>query len=206
MTMTEAMSQLRYYDTAAQRPTDSIPVAAAHSEFLRTGRISKAKQHWLPRERRYLSHEEVARTTGRKLEAAGDKTHERLNTFHRAISFPKMIFHRTLENRPHLGYCHVTASKANFKSAPDVNWAFYIANFSAEIGEQEPFFSSINSNTSRMYFAVAIQPEETGRMTISRAIRNTGLLFRTNDPKEALKNVLLLGARSEELRQFIRKI
>lgn len=202
----ETMSKLKYFDTSVQRPIDAIPVAAAHSEFLRTGKISRAKQHWLPRERRYLAHGDVAQITGRKLEAAGSMTHERLNTFHSAISFPKLIFHRTLENSPHLGYCHVTASKTSFKAAQDVNWAFYIANFFAEIGEKEPFFSSIDRNSSRMYFAVAMQQEESGRMAINRAIRGSGLLFRTSDPKEALRNVLLLGARNEELRQHIQKM
>ena len=200
------MSTVRYFDASAQRPADAIPVAAAHSEFLRTGKISKAKQHWLPRERRYFTHDDVARVTGRRLEAAANKTHERLNAFHRSITFPKLVFHRTLENRPHLGYCHVTASKASFKARLDVNWSFYIANFFAEISEQEPFFSRIENQNARMYFAVAMQPEESGKMQIDRTMRSTGLLFRTDDPKEALKNVLLLGAGTEKLREMIRKM
>jgi hypothetical protein len=32
------------------------------------------------------------------------------------------------------------------------------------------------------------------------------LLFRTNDPKTALKNVLLLGAKNEVLRKVIRAL
>jgi hypothetical protein len=34
-------------------------------------------------------------------------------------------------------------------------------------------------------------------------VHDNGLLFRTRDPKEALKNVLLLGARNSELRKII---
>ncbi|MDI7861474.1 hypothetical protein MRS76_05860 [Rhizobiaceae bacterium n13] len=201
------MSKLRYFDTGSQKPTDRIPVAAAHSEFLRTGRISRAKEHWLTRERRYLTYEEVAEKTGRKLQAAGEATHERLNAFHRAITFPKLIFHRTLEESPHLGYCHVTASRTSFKAAEGVSWAFYIANFYSDVGGEENFFTGIDRNYARMFFAVAMHPgDEAGKMTIDRSIRSSGLLFRTPDPKEAYKNVLMLGARSDELRRLVGKL
>lgn len=62
------------------------------SDFLRTGRISRYEERWLPRERVYYSHDDVAALTGRKLEAAADATHSRLNTFHQSIRFPKMVF------------------------------------------------------------------------------------------------------------------
>jgi hypothetical protein len=35
-------------------------------------------------------------------------------------------------------------------------------------------------------------------------VRGNGILFRTNDPKTALKNVLLLGAKQDTLRKVIR--
>jgi hypothetical protein len=55
-----------------------------------------------------------------------------------------------------------------------------------------------------MYFAVAISPtEEEGRLTIDRKVRGNGVLFRTDDPKLAMKNVLMLGAKNEALRKII---
>ncbi len=158
-------------------------------------------------ERRYLTYEEVAARTGRRLERAAETTHDRINSFHRSIKFPKIIFHRTLNNSPHLGYCHVTAARTNFAHYADVKWAFYIANFFAELGGEEVFFEQIKQNYGRMYFAVAIKPEaEAKTMTIDRSIRDNGLLFQTVDPKEALRNVLMLGARDAELRKIIDKL
>ncbi|GEO84091.1 MULTISPECIES: DUF6656 family protein [Alphaproteobacteria] len=201
------MQKLRYFAAPKSGAKPGLPVKAVHTEFLRTGRISRHREDWLAEEKRYLTYEEVAERTARKLEAAGEKTHERINGFHRSIQFPKLIFHKTLENRPHLGYCHVTAAKANFAKYADVKWAFYIANFFAEVGGGEQFFQHIRPNYSRMYFAVAIHPDkETRSMAIDRSVRDNGLLFRTHDPKEALKNVLMLGARDAELRKIIAKL
>ncbi len=203
------MARFRYFDAsnpaavAPQRPT------AVHSEFLRTGRIIRSKANWLSEERRYLTHEEVAERTARKLQAASEKTHDRLNSFHKSIQFPKLIFHRTLADSPHLGYCHVTASRTQFAKYDQVSWAFYIANFFAKIGEDENFFEEIDLKLSRMYFAVAIQPDqgsEEKKLTIDRTIRSNGVLFRTHDPQIAIRNVLLLGARNEQLRDIIRQL
>lgn len=197
------MPKFRYF---ALKKSDTPPPAlkAAHSEFLRTGRISRRREDWVAEERRYLTHEEVAERTGRKLEAAGETTHERINAFHRSIRFPKLIFHRTLENQPHLGYCHVTSARTSFARFADVKWAFYLTNFFADIGGTEQFFERIRPDFSRMYFAVAIQPDRDSRsMAIDRSVRDNGVLFRTRDPKEALKNVLMLGARDVELRKII---
>ncbi|QLF69597.1 hypothetical protein FE840_008605 [Peteryoungia desertarenae] len=201
------MQKLRYY---AAKATSKVPVPgkAAHTEFLRTGRISRHRDDWVPEERRYLTFDEVAARTGKRLEAAAETTHTRINSFHRSIKFPKIIFHRTLEQTPHLGYCHVTAARTSFAKYADVKWAFYIANFFAEIGEtEEAFFGQIKPDYSRMYFAVAIHPEkESKSMVIDRSIRDNGLLFRTHDPKQALKNVLQLGAKDAELRKIIAKL
>jgi len=197
------MAKFRYF---ALKKSDAPPSAlkAVHSEFLRTGRISRRREDWLAEERRYLTHEEVAARTGRKLEAAGETAHERINTFHRSIRFPKLIFHRTLENQPHLGYCHVTSARTSFARFADVKWAFYLTNFFADIGGTEQFFERIRPDFSRMYFAVAIQPDQDSHtMAIDRSVRDNGVLFRTRDPKEALKNVLMLGARDVELRKII---
>ncbi len=197
------MPKFRYF---ALKKSDAPPLApkAVHSEFLRTGRISRRREDWVAEERRYLTHEEVAERTGRKLEAAGETTQERINAFHRSIRFPKLIFHRTLENQPHLGYCHVTSARTSFARFADVKWAFYLTNFFADIGGTEQFFERIRPDFSRMYFAVAIQPDRDSRsMAIDRSVRDNGVLFRTRDPKEALKNVLMLGARDVELRKII---
>jgi len=43
-------------------------------------------------------------------------------------------------------------------------------------------------------------------VAIDTSIHRGGLLFQTQDPKEALKNVLMLGTRSEELRKIIRAL
>ena len=52
--------------------------------------------------------------------------------------------------------------------------------------------------------AVAIAPaEDEGRLTIDRTVRGNGVIFRTDDPKLAMKNVLMLGARNETLRRAI---
>jgi hypothetical protein len=177
-----AMSQLQYVDQ--QRPA---PVKqTVHSDFLRTGRIDRSRPNWAPDEKRYLSYEEVAARTGKILTAAGEKTHERLNAFHRSIQFPKLLFHRTLTGTPHLGYCHVTAAKSKFAEYADVNWAFYIANFFADIASDD-----LENNTGK-------------KLVLDKKVRGNGILFRTNDPKTALKNVLLLGAKQEALRKVIR--
>ncbi|MFC3072160.1 DUF6656 family protein [Shinella pollutisoli] len=194
--------KFRYYDAVAYKRA-TLAKVAVHTEFLRTGRIERSSA-WSASEKRYLTHAEVAERTGRKLERAGTTTHERINGFHRSIRFPKLIFHRTLAETPHLGYCHVTVANSRFAEFDNVQWAFYIANFHAEIGAGEQFFADISQKQGRMYFAVAITPaEEEGRLSIDRKVRGNGVIFRTADPKTAMKNVLMLGARDEALRKII---
>jgi hypothetical protein len=197
----------RYYEASSNAPA-VLPSnkLTAHSEFLRTGRISRANPIWMPDERRYLTYDEVAKRTGDKLEAAGGVTHDRINGFHRTIQFPKILFHRTLDDSPHLGYCHVTAAKTFFSPQAPVSWSFYIANFFSEIGNEDLFFERINASYSRMYFAVAIKGEPDQKMQINRTVRGNGLLFKTTDPKEAMRNVLMLGARDQTLREIIKKL
>lgn len=202
----DTRTKLRYYDASALRPSAPSVKQAAHSEFLRTGRISRDQRDWLPEEKRYLTYEEVTARTERKLTAAGEKTHERINGFHRSIRFPKVLFSRTLEQKPHLGYCHVTAARTLFNRNQPVNWSFYICNFMSEIGEAEDFFQHIRTGYGRMYFAVATEAEADGETRINRKIRDNGLLFRTSDPMEALKNVLTLGAPDKALREIIAKL
>ncbi|WP_429812079.1 DUF6656 family protein [Ensifer sp. B1-9] len=199
------MAKFRYYDAAAEKPPAVVPKTAVHSEFLRTGRINR--RQWAPGERRYLSYEEVADRTAKKLATAGDTTHKRINGFHASIQFPKLIFHRTLVGKPHLGYCHVTAARTAVTPSKDITWSFYFANFFSDLGDETHFFDRIQSGYSRMYFAVAIEPNaEDGQMVINRNVRDNGLLFRTDDPKVALKNVLMLGARDDALRRIIRSL
>ncbi len=198
------MAKLRYYDAADKAPAET-PKAAVHTEFLRTGRIDRRRQ-WMPEQRRYLSYAEVAEQTGRKLAAAGETTHRRINAFHASIQFPKMVFHRTLASSPHLGYCHVTAAKTRLARAHEVTWSFYFANFFSELGDETHFFDRIQTGYSRMYFAVAIEPDEAGRILINRDVRGNGLIFQTQDPRVALKNVLMLGARDDALRRIIRRL
>ncbi len=61
-----------------------------------------------------------------------------------------------------------------------------------------------------MYFAVALQPNKADKidkkLLIDRTIRKNGLLFRTQDPKEAFRNVLMLGAKTAELRRSVAKV
>ena len=198
-------TKFRYYDAVAYK-RENPPKSAAHTEFLRTGRIERAAS-WSPSEKRYLSHEEVAERTGQKLERAGSVTHERINGFHHSIRFPKLIFHRTLAETPHLGYCHITVASSRFAEFENVQWAFYMANFLAEIGDEEQFFAGISRNPGRMYFAIALTPaQEQGRLMIDRKVRGNGVIFRTDDPKLAMKNVLMLGARNEALRKVIRAL
>lgn len=201
------ITKLRYYDAGQMRRQTAPMKRAVHTEFLRTGRISRRQEDWVPQERRYLSYDEVAARTGKRLEKTGAITHERINSFHKAIRFPNMIFHRTLTGSPHLGYCHVTAARSEFSEYEDIRWAFYFANFHSEIGTETAFFEEIKVGYGRMYFAVAVeQDNEEGTMVLNRRVRGNGLLFRTHDPKQALKNVLLLGARHEELRKIIRAL
>lgn len=198
-------TKFRYYDAVAYKRANQ-PKPAVHTEFLRTGRIDR-NLPWSPSEKRYLTYQEVAERTGRKLENAGNVTHDRINGFHQSIRFPKLIFHRTLAQTPHLGYCHITVANSRFAEFENVQWAFYMANFFAEIGEEEQFFADISKTAKRMYFAVAITPaEEEGRLQIDRKVRGNGVLFRTDDPKLAMKNVLMLGARNEALRKIIRAL
>lgn len=198
--------KLRYYEAKQSAPALSANAAASHSEFLRTGRISRSKPIWNGEERRYLSYDEVAQRTGAKLEAAGEITHNRINRFHRSIQFPKIIFHRTLDDRPHLGYCHVTAASTAFAPRAKVSWSFYIANFCSEIGDDELFFERISARYGRMYFAVALEGDPSHQMQISRRIRKNGVLFKTSDPKQALKNVLMLGAPDRTAREIIKTL
>ncbi len=202
------MSMFRYY-AAKSKGQALVPAKAVHTNFLRTGRIARDAEDWVEEERRYLTDEEVAARTGMRLESAGKKTHQRLNRFHKGIRFPEIIFHKTLATLPHLGYVHVTASKASFADYKDVTWGFYIANFSAEITADEHFFNLINPSYARMYFAVAMKnPEdgETRKQVIDRDFRDNGVVFRTADPKTALKNVLMLGAKNIELRKIVEAI
>jgi hypothetical protein len=199
--------QIRYYEANRQRPFVLPPRNAnAHSEFLRTGRISRARPIWIPEERRYLTHDEVAERTGRKLETAGETTHSRINSFHRSINLPKVIFHRTLDGSPHLGYCHVTAARTFLSRDAQLSWSFYIANFSSEIGEDELFFARINQRNSRMYFAVAVEGEPGEPARIDRSHNRNGLIFQTSDPREAMRNVLLLGAPDAAIREIIKRL
>src|SRR5262249_33212513 len=147
--------------------------------------------------------------TAERLQAAGERTHDKLNGFHKSIQFPKLIFHRTIAETPHLGYCHVTASRTRFARHEEVSWAFYIANFFAEIGKEEDAFVKIDPRCKRMYFAVAVRPDHDAsekKLMINRDVRGNGVLFRTHDPQVAIRNVLLLGARNEQLRDIIRQL
>ncbi|WP_417409906.1 DUF6656 family protein [Hoeflea sp.] len=201
------MSKFRYY--ATKGPGQALaPAKAVHTNFLRTGRIARPEE-WVEEERRFLTHKEVAERTGIRLENAGKMTHQRLNKFHRNIRFPKIIFHKTLESAPHLGYVHVTASKTDLAAHKDVTWGFYIANFSAEIAADDHFFHHISPGYSRMYFAVAMKNGEEAaplQQVINREIGDNGVLFRTATPMTALKNVLMLGAKNAELRKIVAAI
>ena len=198
--------KFRYYDAVAHKRA-AAGKSAVHTEFLRTGRIDRRKENWSENEKRYLTYQEVADRTGRKLERAGTVTHERINAFHHSIRFPKLIFHRTLERTPHLGYCHITVASTRFAQYDDVHWAFYMANFFAEFGDGDQFFEGVSQRHPRMYFAVAINPsEQEGRLEINRKVRGDGILFKTHDPKVAMKSVLMLGARDEALRRIIRAL
>ncbi len=194
---------LRYFETEMRTRV----LQPKESEFLRTGRIDRNRPNWDFVQKRYLSYEEVAERTGKYLTFAGERTHNRLNNFHKSIQFPKVLFHRTLKGTPHLGYCHVTASKSNFAEFKDVKWAFYIANFFADIAADDLAFEKINMRASRMYFAIAVEKdEERQKLAINKNVRGDGLLFRTDDPKAAMKNVLMLGAKHEVLRKIIRAL
>jgi len=201
----EKATRIRYFD-ASKRATTPVRSTTAHSEFLRTGRISRYEERWLPKERTYYSHAEVAEIPGRKLEAAADATHSRLNAFHHSIRFPKMVFHHLLDDRPHLGYCHVTASKTSFDAQRHVLWSFYFANFFAELSGSDNFFENIDARYSRMYFAIAMDVLPDRSVAINKSFHRDGLLFQTHDPKIALKNVLMLGARSDDMRKIINAI
>jgi hypothetical protein len=206
-TAVQEKARIRYFETPPPKPpAPVVSKLAAHSEFLRTGRIARQDPVWVPEDRRYLTHHEVAERTGRRLEAAGERSHERINSFHRAIQFPKIVFHKTLDDRPHLGYCHVTAAKGMIGKRIPVSWSFYIANFFSEIGEEDRFFERISPSYSRMYFAVAVEREPGEPLRINRSLRKNGVLFQTGDPMEAIKNVLMLGASNDTLREIIKKL
>lgn len=199
------IKRIRYFDAESGRPPEQDK-RAVHSEFLRNGHITRFDDQWVARNRRYLSHEQVAALTGRKLEDAGRTTHRRLNDVTRAIRFPEIIRHHTLDAAPHLGYCHVTAARTDFRTRKQVMWSFYLANFFSEIGAgDEGFFTRIDTRYSRMYFAVTVNKARNGnRLVLDRdSVRPDGLLFMTPDPQVAMKNVLMLGARSPELRKAI---
>ena len=198
-------TQIRYFDASAKTVAPARS-KTAHSDFLRTGKIARYEEKWVPRETRYLTHDQVAEITGRKLQAAGEMTYTRLNSFHPSIRFPNMVFNRTIDDSPHLGYCHVTASRTSFDAQKQVIWSFYFANFFAELCGGEQFFENIDPRHSRMYFAVAMDMDGSKTVQIDKSIHQDGLLFRTHDPKIALKNVLMLGTRSDEMRKFIRKL
>lgn len=197
--------KLRYYakTTTDSRWTTSV---APHSEFLRTGTIARPAPPAPPSERRYLTPQEVAERTERILAAAGLTTHVRLNSVHQAIQFPKAIFSRVFEDIPHLGYCHVTTASTSFDTRERVNWSFYIANFASKISETYPFFEHIRSGSGRMYFAVAFEKAPGDTFRIDRSLRKNGLLFRTGDPQQAMKNVLMLGAPNAAVRAEVKKL
>ncbi|HBF30119.1 DUF6656 family protein [Rhizobium sp.] len=201
------MLKLRYFSAPNPLALAAKRAKSRHSEFLRTGKIIRREDDWVSDEKRYLTPEEVAARTAARLATAGENTYERLNGFHRSVRFPKIIFQKTLNEIPHLGYCHVTAARTNFAQYADVKWSFYIANFNADIGGEESFFEHVTPRYGRMYFAVALKPDqEKRRMTIDRSIREDGLLFRTSDPKVAMRNVLLLGAQKPALREIIARM
>lgn len=201
------MSKLRYFAAEGLREAMNAP-KAIHTEFLRTGRIVRGKERWDFLEKRYMTHEEVSERTAKFLERAGEATHQRINNVHAAIRFPKFLFQRTLDNRPHLGYCHVTASKTEIQNHDPIRWSFYIANFFSEIGEELKFVGRLDRQVSRMYFAVAINNDQDNatKMVADRSLKPNGVLFRTHDPMIALKNVLMLGTNDPKLRQKIRDL
>lgn len=200
-----SVKRIRYYDAESGKKPEP-EARTLHSDFLRHGHITRYDDQWMARNRRYLSYEQVAAMTGRRLEEAGKITHRRLNNVHRGIRFPAMVRHQILEEAPHLGYCHVTAAKTEFRSDRQVTWSFYLANFFSEIGtEDSNFFSRISPGYSRMYFAVTTENTAAGKKTSvdRKSLRPDGLLFVTHDPGVAMKNMLMLGARSPELRRAI---
>jgi hypothetical protein len=202
----QATGKLRYYQSNPPKLPPPLGLAP-HSELLRTGRIARASTpSWRPGEKRYLTVEEVVERTGRRLAKAGETTHQRINSFHRAIQFPKMIFSRVFDEIPHLGYCHVTTASTPIKDRGLVHWSFYMANFSSEISEAYPFFENIRHSHARMYFAVAFEKAPGETLRIDRSLRKDGLLFRTHDPRQAMKNVLMLGAQDDSLRASIKKL
>ena len=175
-----------------------------YSEFLRTGIVERYKDDWDHQEERFLTYEEVAERTGRKLQDAGLKTHERLNAVHKDIQFPKLVYHRTLAHKPHLGYCHVTAARSKFAEFEDVRWAFYIANFNADLDKENFFFDVEDIQLSRLYFAIAVDLDrDENKLVIDRKVRGNGVLFSTHDPHKAMKNVLMMGAKEDRLRRKI---
>ena len=178
-----------------------------YTEFLRTGIVERYKDDWDQQEERFLTYEEVAERTGQKLQQAGMKTHERLNAFHADIQFPNLVYHRTLAKKPHLGYCHVTAARTQFAEFEDVRWAFYIANFNADLNTENFFFDVEDIQQSRLYFAIAVDLDRgENKLVIDRKVRGNGVLFSTHDPHKAMKNVLLMGAKQEVLRRKIRAL
>ena len=194
--------KLRYFETnspARNRPSNLTP----HSDFLRTGRIIRPLAE-RQTAKRYLTPEEVAERTGRILTLAGETTLTRINSFHQSIRFPKAIFYRVFEEIPHLGYCHVTTASTSFNAKERINWSFYLANFTSDISETYPFFERIRSGNGRMYFAVAFEKAPGDTFRIDRSMRKNGLLFRTVDPQEALRNVLMLGAPNDAVRAIVK--
>lgn len=200
----ETRTRFRYFDSTPKRVLPKLK-STAHSEFLRTGKISRESQDWLADEKRYLTYDEVAERTEQRLATAGETTHDRINSVHKRIRFPRYIFSHALQERPHLGYCHVTTAPATIGTSRTL-WSFYMCNFTAEIGEEDTFFRRIRTDFGRMYFAVAIERDEMGLTRLNRSLRDNGLLFRTSDPNEALKNVLMLGAPDDTVREIIRKL
>ena len=60
------MQKLRYYAAPKVPDKSATATKAAHTEFLRTGRISRHRDDWLSEEKRYLTYAEVAVRTGRR--------------------------------------------------------------------------------------------------------------------------------------------
>ena len=44
------------------------------------------------------------------------------------------------------------------------------------------------------------------KLAINKSIRGNGLLFRTKDPKTAMRNVLMMGAKHDAVRRVIQAL
>ncbi len=200
----EMIATLRYFEE--KKKVEQAPKKPAlHSEFLRTGRIDRNRPNWDGVQKRYLTYEEVAERAGKQLTAAGERTHERLNSFHRSIRFPKLIFHRTLKERAsrllsrhrrqdqlcgiqgrEMGLLHRQFLRRHRSRASDLR-------------------KDQHARRTDVFRPRRGEDEEQQKLTINTAVRGNGLLFRTQDPKVAFKNVLMLEpSRTSCARSFAR--